>query len=91
MTVRTIGVLGPAWTSKILRKNNCNLLMGPVGSDQSRHVDGFGAKKHHFDDFVAKESSFGRLFGEKMKIWASIYGWRFLFIDACLYLYMMHL
>ena len=30
--------------------------MGPFGSDQSRHVDDFGAKNHNFDDFDAKKS-----------------------------------
>ena len=29
--------------------------MGPFGSDQSRHVDDFAAKKHNFDDFDAKK------------------------------------
>ena len=38
--------------------------MGPFGSDQSRHVDDFGAINHNFDDFDAKKSSFGRLFNE---------------------------
>ena len=35
--------------------------MGRFGSDQSRHVDDFGAKNHNFDDFDAKKGSFGRL------------------------------
>ena len=39
--------------------------MGPLGSDQSRHDDDFGAKNHNFDDFGANMSSFGRLFDEK--------------------------
>ena len=47
------------------RKSEYNLLMGPFGSDQSRPVDNFGEKKHHFDDFVAKASSFERPFDEK--------------------------
>ena len=38
--------------------------MGPFGSNQSRHVDDFGAKNHNFDDFHAKKSSFGRTFDE---------------------------
>ena len=56
-----------------------NLLMAPFGSDQSRHVDDFGAKSHNFDDFDAKKSSFGRLFDEKR-------GYGHLFIDGCTYL-----
>ena len=39
--------------------------MGPFGSDPSRHVDDFGAKKHNFDDFDANMSSFGRRFDKK--------------------------
>ena len=39
--------------------------MGPFGSDQSRHVDDFGAKKRNFYDLDANMSSFGRLFDEK--------------------------
>ena len=42
-------------TSKICRRNVFNLLMGPFGSDQSRHVDDLGAKKHNFEDFHAKK------------------------------------
>ena len=49
--------------------------MGPFGSDQSRHVDDFGAKKHTFYDFDANVSSLGRLFAEKR-------GYKHLFIDA---------
>ena len=41
------------------------LFMDALGSDQSRHVDDFGAKNHNFDDFDAKKASFGRLFDEK--------------------------
>ena len=52
-------------TFTICHKNECNLLMGPFGSDQSRHVDAFGAKKHSIDDFDANTSSFGRLFDEE--------------------------
>ena len=59
--------------------NVFSLLMGPFGSDQSRHVDDFGAKKHNFDDFDAKKSSFGRLFDEKR-------GYGHLFIDGRIYL-----
>ena len=36
-----------------------NLLRGPFGPDQCRHVDGFGAKKSNVDDFVVNKSSFG--------------------------------
>ena len=39
--------------------------MGPFGSDQSRHVDDFGAKNHNFDDFDAKKVSLGGLFDKK--------------------------
>ena len=42
--------------------------MGPFGSDQSRHVDDFGAKKLNFDDFGAENSYFGRRFEETIKI-----------------------
>ena len=59
--------------------------MGPIGSDQSRHVDDFGAKNHNFDDFDAKKVSFGRLFDEKQGLRASIYRWPHLFIDGRIY------
>ena len=36
-----------------------NLLMGPFGSDQCRHVDDFGAKKGNVDDFAVNKSSLG--------------------------------
>ena len=39
--------------------------MGPFESDQSRHIDDFGAKNHKFDDLDAKKTSLGRLFDEK--------------------------
>ena len=39
--------------------------MGPFGSDQSCHVDDFGAKMHNFGDFDANMPSFGRPFDEK--------------------------
>ena len=52
--------------------------MGPLGSDQSRHVDDFGAKNHNFYDFDAQKASFERLFDEKS------YG--HLFIDGRIYL-----
>ena len=55
-------------TFKICGENEYNLLMGPFGSDQSRHVDDFGAKKRNFDDFGKENSYFGPLFGAKMKI-----------------------
>ena len=64
---------------KTLRKNEYKLLMGRFGSDQSRHVDDFGAKKHNFDDFDIKKASFGRLFDEKS-------GYGHLFIDGRIYL-----
>ena len=54
--------------------------MGPFGSDQSRHVDDFGAKNHNFDDFDGKKASFGRLFDEKRG-----YG-HHLFIESRIYL-----
>ena len=66
-------------TFKICRRNVFNLLMGPFGSDQSRHVDDFGAKKHNFDDLDAKKSSLGRLFDAKR-------GYGHLFIDGRIYL-----
>ena len=53
--------------------------MGPFGSDQSRHVDDFGAKKHNLSDFDANMSSFGQLFDERM-------GYGHLFIDGRIYL-----
>ena len=66
--------------------------MGPFGSDQSRHVDDFGAKNHNFDDFDAKKASFGRLFDEKrgyghlfIDAAASIYRWPHLLIDGRIY------
>ena len=45
-------------TFKICRRNEHKLLMGPFGSDQSRHVDDFGTKKSNIADFVANKSSF---------------------------------
>ena len=45
-------------TFEICSRSEYKLLMGPFGSDQSRHVDDFGAKKSNLDDFVAKMSSF---------------------------------
>ena len=66
-------------TFKVCRRNEYKLLMGPFGSDQSRHVDDFGAKNHNFDDFDAKKASFGRLFDEKR-------GYGHLFIDGRIYL-----
>ena len=42
-------------------KNKYILLMGPFGSDQSRHVDDFAAKKRNFDDLGAEKLSFGLL------------------------------
>ena len=66
-------------TFKISRRNEYNLLMGPFGPDQSRHVDDFGAKNHNVDDFDANKVSFGRLFDEKR-------GYGHLFIDGCIYL-----
>ena len=54
-------------TFKICRRNEYKLLMGPFGSDQSRHVDDFGAKKRNFDDSVAKKLSFGGLSAKQMK------------------------
>ena len=53
--------------------------MGPFGSNQSRRVDDFGAKKHNFNDFDANMSSFGRLFDEKR-------GYGHLVIDGRIYL-----
>ena len=53
--------------------------MGPFGSDQSRHVDDFGAKNYNFDDFDASMLSFARLFDEKT-------GYGHLFIDGRIYL-----
>ena len=53
--------------------------MGPFGSDQSRHVDDFGAKNLNFDDFDAHKASFGRLLDEKT-------GYGHLFIDGRIYL-----
>ena len=63
------------------RKNEYNLLMGAIGSDQSRHGGDFAKKKHHFDDFVKKKWSFGRLFDENMKISPSVYRCGNLFVD----------
>ena len=53
--------------------------MGPFGSNQSRHVDNFGAKKHNFDEHVAKKLSFGRLVDKKKR-----HGHRFM--DAAIYI-----
>ena len=53
--------------------------MGPFESDQSRHADDFGAKKHNFDAFDANMLSFGRLFDEKE-------GYGHLLIDGRIYL-----
>ena len=50
------------------RKNEYKLLMGPFGSDQSRHVDDVGTKKSNLDDFVAKKSSFQRLFVKQIRM-----------------------
>ena len=36
-----------------------NSLMGPIGSDQCRHVDDFATKKGNVDDVVVNKSSFG--------------------------------
>ena len=67
--------------------------MGPFGSDQSRHVDDFGATNHNFDDFDAKKASFGGLLDEKRSYGhlfidglASINRWPHLFIDSRIYL-----
>ena len=40
------------------RENDCFLFLGPVGSDQSRHVDDFGAKTRNVDYILSKKSSF---------------------------------
>ena len=53
--------------------------MGLFGSDQSRYIDAFGAKNLNFDDFDAKQASFGRLFNEKS-------GYGHLFIDGRIFL-----
>ena len=66
-------------TFKICRRNEYKLLMGPFGSDQSRHVDDFGAKKHNFDDFDVNMPLFGQLFDEKRCC-------GHLFIDSRIYL-----
>ena len=52
------GAVAAPLTFKICRRNEYKLLMGPFGSDQSRHVDDFGAKKSNLDDLVANKSSF---------------------------------
>ena len=39
---------------KIYRKNVCLLFRDPFGSDQSRHVDDFGARNHDFIDLTWK-------------------------------------
>ena len=52
------GAVAAPLTFKICRRNGYKLLMGPFGSDQSRHVDDFGAKMRNVDDFVANKSSF---------------------------------
>ena len=39
--------------------------MGPFGSDQSRHVDDFGTKKHNFNDFGPHLDD---IFREEMKV-----------------------
>ena len=52
---------GPSWTSKIHRENEYFLFMDPFGSDQSRHVDDFGAKARHVDDILAKNRLFDGL------------------------------
>ena len=41
--------------------------MDPFGSDQSRHVDDFGAKARHVDDILAKKSSFRWLVDENLR------------------------
>ena len=53
--------------------------MGPFGSDQSRHVDDFGAKNHNFDDFVPKKRHFDDVSMKKT-------GHGHLLIDARIYL-----
>ena len=52
--VRSVGVLRPVLASKKRRRNVYFLFMDPFGSDQSRHVDDFGAKARHVDDILAK-------------------------------------
>ena len=56
------------FSSTIFAKIFLFLLKGPFGSDQSRHVDDFGAKKCNFDAFVAGKRSVGCLFREQIKI-----------------------
>ena len=53
--------------------------MGPFGSDQSRHVDDFGATNRNFDDFDAKKSVIWTTFRRKR-------GYGHLFIDGRIYL-----
>ena len=77
---------GPA-THPQLRSLKCrkyvfNLLMAPFGSDQSRHVDDFGAKNHNFDDFDAKKRVIWTTFRRNNELRASIYRWPHLFIDG---------
>ena len=74
-----LGAVAAPSTFKICCRNEYKLLMGPFGSDQSRHVNDFGAKNHNFDDFDGKNASFGRLFDEKS-------GYGHLFIDGRIYL-----
>ena len=61
-----------SWPPKKCRKNVFILLMAPFGSDQSRHVDHFGAKKCNVDDFVAKKSSCWRLLVKKSECWCFV-------------------
>ena len=67
------------------RKNVLILLMGPFGSDQSHHVDDFGAKGHNFDDFVERKCHLDN-FPVKKGRYTSIYRWSHPFIDAAVYL-----
>ena len=78
MSFAALAYSWPSCPFKICRENEYKLLMGRFGSDQSRHVDAFGAKNHNFDDLDAQKASFGRLFDKKR-------GNGHLFIDGRIY------
>ena len=63
---------GHPWPFKILRKNEYNLFMDSFGSDQSRHVDDFGAKTRNVNGILATKSHFQWPDDENLWFWCSL-------------------
>ena len=55
-------------TFKICRRNEYKLLMGPFGSDQSRHVDDFGEKKAILMILLRKSRRFNDCLSAKIRM-----------------------